>query len=74
MAYAQAPWPTLAQPSRAGELTIQSRAMSILTEPGVPGTFLPYEQAADVVAWHERHLVSQRKPASILSLFKRSTP
>lgn len=74
MAYAAKPWPKLAEPAHPGELVTQARAQSILTEAGNPGPFLPYEQAADVVAWHEQKLARERKPASILQFFKRSTP
>jgi len=74
MAYAQAPWRTLAQPNNALDATTIARAQSILTLDGKAGPMLPPEQAATVVAWHEQQLARERKPASILSFFKRSTP
>ena len=70
MAYAQKPWPMLAEPSRAGDLVLQARAMSILTMDGKAGPMLPPDQAADVVAWHEQQLARERKPARILSFFR----
>lgn len=42
------------------ENNIRSRAQSILTEAGAAGPLLPYEQARDVVAWHESHLQRQQ--------------
>lgn len=54
-------WPShLSQPINPMASTTCARAQSILTDVGNVGPFLPYEQARDVVAWHESHLQRQR--------------
>ena len=52
-----AKWPSdLGSPILPMESVIRQRAQSILTTAGNPGPLLPYEQARDVVAWHESQL------------------
>lgn len=47
-------WPErLAPPTFPDHNLVRYRAQSILTVAGAPGPLLPYEQALDVVNWHE---------------------
>jgi hypothetical protein len=54
-------WPArLAPPALPDHNLVRYRAQSILTDAGSPGPLLPYEQARDVVAWHESRLQRQQ--------------
>lgn len=66
-------WLEMASTStNAFEQCIRSRAQSILTEDGSVGPLLPYEQARDVVTWHERSQAALRQRPNILSFFRRT--
>ena len=53
----EAKWPSyLGKPADPLENVVLTRAQSILTEVGAVGPLLPYDQARDVVRWHESHL------------------
>lgn len=56
--------------SNAYEQWIRQRAQSLLTETGDLGPLLPYEQALDVVQWHERSQAALRRKPNILSFFR----
>lgn len=50
-------WPSyLGKPTCPLENLVRQRAQSILTTDGELGPLLPYDQARDVVRWHESHL------------------
>ena len=54
-------WPSrLTAPVFPDHTLARYRAQSILTETGAPGPLLPYDQALDVVRWHESHLQRQQ--------------
>lgn len=64
-------WLEMASTStNAYEQSIRTRAQSLLTEAGDPGPLLPYEQARDVVDWHERSQAAMRRKPNILSFFR----
>lgn len=54
-------WPSyLGKPTDPLETLVRQRAQSILTTDGELGPLLPYDQARDVVRWHESHLRSMQ--------------
>jgi hypothetical protein len=64
-------WLEMASTStNAHEQWIRQRAMSLLTEAGDPGPLLPFDQALDVVNWHERSQAAMRRKPNILSFFR----
>lgn len=56
--------------ANAYEECIRSRAQSLLTEGGELGPLLPFDQANDVVLWHERSQAALRRKPNILSFFR----
>jgi hypothetical protein len=65
------PWLEMASTStNAHEQWIRQRAQSLLTEDGERGPLLPFEQARDVVDWHERSQAAMRRRPNILSFFR----
>lgn len=59
-------WPErLAPPTFPDHNLVRYRAQSILTDAGSLGPLLPYEQALDVVRWHESQPARQPRPTML---------
>jgi hypothetical protein len=59
-------WPDrLAPPTFPDHNLVRYLAQSILTVAGAPGPLLPYEQALDVVNWHESQPARQARPTML---------